>query len=672
MAAFQAALANFNNQQQNAPSASSSSSTGATVSIRGSANGAPNTRAAAMALRGAGITREQGMDVDGSSRGGGGRGRGAGRRTGGRSAGPLDQTGRHHPPNNANNKPYQKPPPPGSLASRLTSDGSPVSRGGGNRPARGGGPPGRNPTGTPPYLQQLKTMGNKNEREHSKSELNKKLSSDEMKNWIKNRMIAEGVMDMSGLPNDPWLKENGILPPGHPNAPLNAGTVFWRIIQEVIQKGAGVTIHTLSLANNDLDHLKQLERLPMNLPDIRALDLSGNPIKAFGELDNLRAAGEKKGKANAGAGSLKSLIELKLNNCLFRERTLQQPDGEQTYKHEILRRFPGLRILDGVSLERVIFPIERKPKARLTDEQKAALVAKPFTFPFDVQPGFGEEGVKDYAMQFCAKYFTLFDNDRNSIIPAYAPNALVSISCNTLPSRSLHQVEIQKTRSNRPQPVSFEAWTSLPSRNFFRGVTSVKQRMETLQTPADTERLLRWWNKAVPKTKHPLTDPTKWNFETWVLDGEGESTKLCLMIQGEFEEMPSGTYRSFSRTFILSPVPSGSAAQAAGWPAIVLSDTMVVHSYFGTYAFDESTRTLAAHGVTIQPPAIPPTTAVAAPIAGTGVPQDALIAQLSQRTGMNAQFSSMCLAQNGWDFEAAVKNFEEIRGTIPPEAFVQA
>ncbi|OCF44587.1 hypothetical protein I317_01474 [Kwoniella heveanensis CBS 569] len=91
MAAFQAALANFNNQQQNAPSASSSSSTGATVSIRGSANGAPNTRAAAMALRGAGITREQGMDVDGSSRGGGGRGRGAGRRTGGRSAGPLDQ-----------------------------------------------------------------------------------------------------------------------------------------------------------------------------------------------------------------------------------------------------------------------------------------------------------------------------------------------------------------------------------------------------------------------------------------------------------------------------------------------------------------------------------------------------------------------------------------------------
>ncbi|WVR07757.1 hypothetical protein IAU60_004800 [Kwoniella sp. DSM 27419] len=659
MAAFQAALANFNNQQENAPAASSSGS----VSIRGSATGAPSARGLTSALRGAGITREQGMDVDGGSRGGRG-GRGAGGRRGARSAGPLDQTGRHRPLNNADNKPYQKPPPPGSLASRMSGVGTSGNRGG--RGGRGAPQSGRNPAGTPPYLQQLKNQGNKSERDHARSELNKKLNSDEMKNWIKNRMIADGVLDMSNLPEDAWLKDNGILPPGHSNAPQNAGTVFWRIIDDVIQKGAGITIHTLSLAGNNLDQLRQLEKLPNILPDIRALDLSGNPIKAFIELDNLRAPGEKKGKANAGAGSLKSLIELKLNDCLFRERTLQQSDGEQTYKHEILRRFPGLRILDGVSLERVIFPIERKPKVRLTDDQKAAFVAKPFTFPCDAQAGFGEGDVKDYAMQFCAKFFALFDTDRNSLIPGYAPNALASISANTLPSRSAHQVEVQKTRMNRPQPVSFEAWTTLPSRNFFRGATSIKQRMETLQSPADAERLLKWWNKAVPKTKHPLTDPTKWCFETWVLDGEGESTKLCLMVQGEFEEMPSGTYRSFSRTFILSPVPQGSPAQAAGWPAIILSDTMIVHSYMGAYAFDETHRSLAVHGVTIQPPVLPATEAPAA----AGTSQDALIAQLTQRTGMNAQFSALCLGQNAWEFEAALKNFEEIRSTIPAEAFV--
>ncbi|WWC94780.1 hypothetical protein V866_001629 [Kwoniella sp. B9012] len=650
MAAFQQALANFNNtQQDNAPSSSTS------VSIRGSATGAPSTRSLSSALRGAGITREQGMELDGTNNGGR---VGRGGRRGARSAGPLDQTGRHHPSNNANNKPYQKP---GSLASRMTPASS-SSRDG--RHPRNGSNNARNPTGTPPVIKQLQTISGKAEREHSKSELTKKLHGEEMKEWIRKRVIGDGVLDMSNLPNDPWLKENGILPPGHPNAPPNAGTVFWRIIEGVVQKGAGITVLTLSLANNNLDHLAQLSKLPLTLPDIRALDLSGNPIKNIGELDNLRAAGEKKGKATAGAGSLKSLVEIKLNGCFFREKMLQQPDGPNIYKHDILRRFPGLRILDGIELERIILPIDRKPKVRLTEEQKAVFVAKPFTFPCDVQSAFGEEGVKEPAMQFCAKYFTLFDTDRNALIPGYAPNALISISANTLPSRSANQVEVMKTRANRPQPVSFEAWTNLPSRNFFRGTTSIKARIDSLHNPADAERLLRWWNKIVPRTKHPLSDPEKWCFDTWVLDGEGESTKLCLMIQGEFEEMPSGTYRSFSRTFILSPAPPGSPAANAGWPAIILSDTMTVHSYLGTFAFDERNRSLATHGVTIQPPSIISPTST--PAAGN----DALVAQLSQRTGMNAQFSAMCLEQNSWNFEAALKNFEEIRGTIPPEAFV--
>lgn len=71
---------------------------------------------------------------------------------------------------------------------------------------------------------------------------------------------------------------------------------------------------------------------------------------------------------------------------------------------EILRRFPGLRILDGVSLERVIFPIERKPKVKHTEEEKAALVAKPFSFPVEVRPEFfSEEAARNFAMAFCAK-----------------------------------------------------------------------------------------------------------------------------------------------------------------------------------------------------------------------------------------------------------------------------
>lgn len=119
---------------------------------------------------------------------------------------------------------------------------------------------------------------------------------------------------------------------------------------------------------------------------------------------------------------------------------------------------------------------------------------------------------------------------------------------------------------------------------------------------------------------------------------------------------------------------------------------MVVHSFFGTGAFDQ-TRPLGMNGVTIQPPSIPFTPSAASGLGGVLNPslpssstagagagangstgpdpttQQSLISQISARTGMNAQYAGMCLVQNGWDLEAAIKNFDEIKASIPAEAF---
>jgi nuclear RNA export factor len=86
----------------------------------------------------------------------------------------------------------------------------------------------------------------------------------------------------------------------------------------------------------------------------------------------------------------------------------------------------------------------------------------------------------------------------------------------------------------------------------------------------------------------------------------------------------------------------------------VISDTLTVHNYYGTGAFTEPTRSLVLDGVSIK-------TADNA--------QAALVDQVKQRTGMNAQYASMCLAQNGWDLDTALRNFEEIKGSIPPDAY---
>lgn len=90
---------------------------------------------------------------------------------------------------------------------------------------------------------------------------------------------------------------------------------------------------------------------------------------------------------------------------------------------------------------------------------------------------------------------------------------------------------------------------------------------------------------------------------------------------------------------------------------------MVVHPYLGTGSWD-SRLSLAKGEVTIIPPSAPVTS-------NEDAQKASLIAALNQRTGMNAAFSTMCLEQNGWDVDRAVANFEEIRATIPPEAYVQ-
>lgn len=465
------------------------------------------------------------------------------------------------------------------------------------------------------------------------------------------------------LNEDLYLKEQGILPPGDKDAPTNVGHVLWKMASNVLETPTD-RIHTLSLARNGFRSLHQLQRLPICLPYIRALDLSDNPVPKSDELKHLQSAGEQRGKASTGIGSLKSLVELKLNGVKFREEYLTQPKGAEAYQHDVLRRFPGLLILDGVQLNRIVFPVTRKPVVRRIEAERKQLLARPFSFPFDVAGSFEEnEGCRATAMNFCQMFFLLWDTDRNEIVHAYHPEATVSIAANTLPSRSFQATEVSRSRSTRPQPVSFESWVNLPGRNFLRSCTTIEQRTNTLKSPMDMPEFVRWLTKSVPKTKHPLEDASKWCIDAWYFDETQE--RISVVIQAEFQELPSGTYRSFTRTFILGAAPHGSLAAAKSWPCIVLSDVMVVHSYLGTGSWD-SKSSLASGDTTIVPPAEPNTAAPA-----SDAQQAVLIEQCRLRTGMNATYSAMCLAQNGWDLERAVVNFGEIRSSIPAEAFTQ-
>jgi hypothetical protein len=83
-------------------------------------------------------------------------------------------------------------------------------------------------------------------------------------------------------------------------------------------------IHTLSLRGNHLQSLRQLNNLALNLPHIRALDLSDNEgIMHFRDLDVIAGKSEGHGPK---VGGLRELQEIKLDGTALKEKILKDGD----------------------------------------------------------------------------------------------------------------------------------------------------------------------------------------------------------------------------------------------------------------------------------------------------------------------------------------------------------
>lgn len=64
--------------------------------------------------------------------------------------------------------------------------------------------------------------------------------------------------------------------------------------------------------------------------------------------------------------------------------------------------------------------------------------------------------------------------------------------------------------------------------------------METLKSAAQPDALVQFWNK-IPGSVHPLTDGSKWAFDSWLMDEWADEqgrtmASAMLVIQGEFQE----------------------------------------------------------------------------------------------------------------------------------------
>lgn len=466
-----------------------------------------------------------------------------------------------------------------------------------------------------------------------------------------------------------------------PGSPKELGNVVWKLCSETYPD-----VVTVSLANNGLRTLNPFSTLPVYIPNLQNLSLEGNDLKWTKDLDVFAARKSK----------LINLKELLLIGNPMHTSAVAA-GNEEGYRREVLGRFRNLTLLD----QKVVTPTESgfanlpaSSKAKKVDAEAAQVPLR--NFPVPNKPGFVDAEAGAIMPTFLSKYFQLYDTDRAELGEVYAPLAQFSYIVNVVPPPRARAAGFLHTMPHQKE-LSFDRYLDLGNRNLMR-VHSPKIRHQHLHNGSGA---IIACLKKLPKTSHPLTDPSKFVVDAWVLPNtvigarlkgdERPEALLYINVHGEYAEAPSQGIRSFDRVFTVAPVIPGSPAANAGWPCVILSDHMVVRHYSSPAAWtadslptgDVTPDQQAGVAMQSQPPqiapngtptnALPPHLQAQAPAPGLNGPQHTLSLQLAAETGLIYAFAVQCLQENNWDAALALTNFQNLKATnaIPPEAFTQ-
>ncbi|ODM24041.1 hypothetical protein SI65_01631 [Aspergillus cristatus] len=402
-------------------------------------------------------------------------------------------------------------------------------------------------------------------------------------------------------------------------------------------------VKSVSLADNQLANISVVTTLAQTFPDLENLDLSRNDFKDAQALIAWR---------------------WKFRNLEFLDLTGNPFSADPSFKDTMLKWYPKLRILNN------------------TEVRTAEELAAQKKTPIPVQPPYFQDQ-SQIAENFVRAFFAGYDTNRSDLLNSfYDHNSTFSLNVNATAPRA--------------QQTETAGWDSYikKSRNLLK-INHLPARMS--RAYQGVEKIRELWN-SLPATRHPdiAAHPEEWLIECHPMPGlpdpTGQSATgvggLLIQVHGKFEEMSTGKVelRSFDRTFIVGP---GSGAGGIR----VNSDILCLRAYGGHEAWAVETPPVPQPMPQAVPPVPPvpqvpgvqaPTQLVAPPAtpAGYGIPapgkpdaqvqQEQLVMQMSAKTNMTLQYSEMALSGNGWNVEAALKNFEELKGQgqLPPDAFL--
>ncbi|KAI0072752.1 NTF2-like protein [Panus rudis PR-1116 ss-1] len=496
--------------------------------------------------------------------------------------------------------------------------------------------------------------------------------------FVRSRYNAEArFLNLERMMDDDFIKKHNMLPPGAPGASSREAAVIFKIAGRKLTPEP----QTISLAHNNISNGALLQMLSHYVPRLANLSLEGNQIKTWRDLDYISGRRNK----------LEHLRELILIGNPVRELEYKNNRGDK-FRSEMARRFPTLEILDREPITKIAFDVPTRTSSSSTAPKTAA----PTTFPHPMAPSFITGVDSSIISNFLLRFFPLFDIQRSALLDVYHPSATFSFSANTgIPARARIEGFHHSKEMPNQRKLEWSPWLTGGlggSRNLTRMAGGVDKAAKTLHVGA--EEVIKAMAD-LPSTRHEVTGaPEKFCIDAWPVQ-HGDTMNLFVTLHGQFTELPSEGIRSFDRSFILAPAPEGSRAKLAGWDIMILSDQLSVRAYSSHEAWrpgpmrvqageqlpSTSTRTATASTpATINEPnnlaswisSLNPQTRSQLEAAVTPIPepQRSLVLQICQKTGLNVAFAVQCLESNGWEFDRAVANFEQVKGTLPRDAFL--
>ncbi|KAJ2086738.1 nuclear mRNA export, poly(A)+RNA binding protein [Coemansia sp. RSA 487] len=433
-------------------------------------------------------------------------------------------------------------------------------------------------------------------------------------------------LDLSSLSQDSIITALGA-------DPSRDGKIFKAIL--VIASQMYPNLETINLADNGFHSLKPIADIGAHFPDLKNLSLMNNLISDMRELDCLSSIGS--------TVPLARLSEIILIGNPVCDIELSQPNGAANYLEKVQARFPTISMLDASP----VAPLSHPGQPSVDSNSSVA----PKQMPFPAEHVFAEnQGISDLVNAFVPGFFALYDGNRASLADIYAPAAQFSLMVDSTQPTST----FARNNPNSQKHIDFSTYIRIS-----RNMTRMKSHQKRISTLASGHAAVMQAILQLPATHHPVKEAQKFSFEAWETHvpsaGSPPQVLAMVVVHGEFTENTSQNVLSFDRTFVLAPSPPGSTAATAGSPCIIVNDMLTIRRYNGFHSWGSS-----------QDGASAPAGIIGSDLAPE---QQEMARVLQEQTGLTAEWTLKYLENYGWNYQLAISEFPQVRGSLPADAF---